>query len=252
LLLPGVLAGGKVRFKIRGGTSGKWAMPYDFFAEVFVSQLRRYADIDLKLVRRGYYPKGGGEIDLKIKGDYTLDNLSAAPKLNLIEQGNLMHIKGVSHASADLEKAQVAERQARAAKQALNKLNIPVQIAHHYSETLSTGSGVTLWAIFSLREDEVDVNNPMRLGADALGERGKRAEVVGEEAAKKLLGEIESGAVVDSHLADNLVPFIAVFGGQFKTSEITDHTKTCVYVVEQFLGKCVEIDEGNKVIRKID
>jgi RNA 3'-phosphate cyclase len=251
ILLPGILAGGKVRFKIKGGTSGKWAMPYDFLNEVFVPQLRRYADIDLKLVRRGYYPKGGGEIDLKIRGKYTFDSKADAPRIDLVEQGNLVQIKGVSHAASDLEKAQVAERQARAAKQVMSKLNVPVQISAQYSETFCPGSGITLWAIFSLREDEVDVENPIRLGADALGERGKRAEIVGEEAAKKLLGEINSGAVVDSHLADNLMPFIAVFGGQIKTSSITNHAKTNVYTVERFLGKCLEIDEENKIIRKI-
>jgi len=82
-------------------------------------------------------------------------------------------------------------------------------------------------------------------------ERGKRAEVVGEDAAKKLLAEIESGAPVDRHTADNLVPFLAVFGGEIKVSEVTDHTRTGVYVVEKFLGKCLEIDAENKIIRKI-
>ncbi|MBN1544999.1 RNA 3'-terminal phosphate cyclase [Candidatus Woesearchaeota archaeon] len=251
LLLPSILAGGKVRLKIRGGTSGKWAMPFDFFNELFVPQLKRYADIDCKLVRRGYYPKGGGEIELKIRGRHTFQELESAPKIDLVRQGHLMQIKGVSHASSDLEKAQVAERQARAAKQALSRLNAPIQISSQYSETISTGSGITLWAIFSLQEDDVDVNNPIRLGADALGEPGKRAEMVGEEAAKRLLREIGSGAAVDSYLADSLIPFIAVFGGRFRTSEITGHTKTGAYVVEKFLGRCLEIDDENRMIRKI-
>ena len=251
LLLPGMLAGGKVRFKIRGGTSGKWAMPYDFLKEVFVPQLRRYADIDLQLLRRGYYPKGGGEIDLKIRGKYAFVNKKEAPQIKIIEQGHLMQIKGVSHASSDLEKAEVAERQARAAKRLLIKLNVPVNIDNHYSNTFSVGSGITIWAVFSKDADDVDVQNPIRLGADALGERGKRAEVVGEEAAKKLLGEIESGAPVDVHMADNLVPFVALFGGQIKVSKVTDHVRTGAYVVEKFLGKCLEIDDLNRIIRSI-
>jgi len=251
LLLPGMLAGGKVRFKIRGGTAGKWAMPFDFFNELLVPQLRRYCEIDSKLVRRGYYPKGGGEIDLKIKGNYTIDNIEGASPIKLDTQGHLMQIKGLSHASSDLQDAHVAERQARAAKQVLLKQNVPVQISTQYSDTLSTGLGITLWAVFSLSEDDVDVTNPIRLGADALGERGKRAEAVGEEAAKQLVAEIGSGAAVDKHLADNLVPVIALFGGEIKVSEITDHTKTGVYVVEKFLGDCLSVDEEEKVIMKI-
>jgi len=251
LLLPALLAGGKVRLKIRGGTAGQWAMPYDFFSNVLLPQLKRYADIDSKLEHRGYYPKGGGEVDIKIKGLFTFETKDTAPKIDLVSQGNLFHIKGLSTSSSDLEKAQVSERQAVSAKHALSKLNISTSIESQYCETLSTGSEITLWAVFSKISDDVDVNNPILLGADALGEIGKRAEIVGEEAANKLIKEVESGAAVDVHTADNLIPFIAVFGGQIKTSEITDHAKTNIYVVEQFLGKCIEIDEHNRIIRKI-
>ncbi|MFC1742148.1 RNA 3'-terminal phosphate cyclase [Nanoarchaeota archaeon] len=251
LWVPLVLGGGKFRLKIKGGTDTKWSMPVDYLREVFVPQMKRYADVEISVVRRGHYPKGGGEISLKIKGKYTLENLGEAPQISLFEQGNLIQIKGVSHASSDLEGANVAERQARAAKHLLTRLNVPVNIAAQYSETFSTGSGITLWAVFSKAEDDIDVANPILLGADALGERGKRAEVVGEDAAKKLLSEIESGAAVDSHLADNLVPFVALFGGGFKTSSLTDHTKTNVYAVEQFLGKCLEVDDVGSVVRKL-
>jgi RNA 3'-terminal phosphate cyclase (GTP) len=133
----------------------------------------------------------------------------------------------------------------------LSKLNVPVKLDVEYADALCAGSEIVLWAMFSRHEDELDTENPIILGADSLGERGKRAEIVGEEAAKKLLGLIESKAPVDSHTADNLVPFIAVFGGEMKVSEITNHLRTNVYVVEQFFGKCIEIDEKNKTIRKI-
>jgi len=249
LLLPAMLSGGKVRLKIKGGTSGKWAMPYDFFSAVLLPQLRRYADIDAKLIKRGYYPAGGGEIDLKVKGKYTFPSENA-PKLSLTEQCRLICIKGVSHASSDLQKGQVAERQASAAKHVLAKLNVPVKIDTEYADALSAGSEIVLWAMFSKHEDELDINNPIILGADELGERGKRAEVVGEEAAKKLLKEIQSGAPVDAHTADNLLPFIAVFGGEMKVSEITDHIRTNVYVVEKFLGKCIQVDEEKRIIEK--
>ncbi|NQU79503.1 RNA 3'-terminal phosphate cyclase [Candidatus Woesearchaeota archaeon] len=250
LWLPLILFPGTFRLKFKGGTDTKWSMPIDYLAQVFVPQIQRYADITVKLIRRGYYPRGGGEVDIRIKGKYSFDTISeGAPQINLTEQGILLQIKGVSHASLDLEKDQVAERQARAAKNALLRLDVPVHIDLQYSETLSTGSGITLWAIFSKSEDDVDVHNPIRLGADSLGEKGKKAEVVGEEAARKLLEEIESGAAVDRHLADNLVPFLAVFGGEIKTSVVTDHTKTNIYAAEQFLGKRIEI--VNTTIRRI-
>ncbi|MFQ5475047.1 MAG: RNA 3'-terminal phosphate cyclase, partial [Candidatus Nanoarchaeia archaeon] len=81
---------------------------------------------------------------------------------------------------------------------------------------------------------------------DVLGARGKQSEEVGEEAASALVKEIKSGAAVDPYLADNLIPFLAVFGGKMKMSSITEHTKTNMWVCEQFLGKCFEV-EGNVI-----
>ncbi|MEK6869003.1 MAG: RNA 3'-terminal phosphate cyclase, partial [Nanoarchaeota archaeon] len=91
-----------------------------------------------------------------------------------------------------------------------------------------------------------------RLGAGALGERGKKAEIVGEEAAKKLSAEIESKAPVDQHLADQLLQFLALAGGKIKASKITAHAKTNIYTIEKFLGKTFSIDESNNIISAIN
>lgn len=258
LLLPSLFAGSKVRLKISGGTSGKWAMPFDFFNEVFVPHIRKFCEkIDVKLERRGYYPAGGGKIDIKITPKYKLKDFenfaelrkfifSEEKDIDLTEQGTLLQIKGISHASISLENAQVAERQSKSAKALLSYFNVPVQIKNEYSNTLSTGSGITLWAKFALG-DEMDFVNPIILGADALGEKGKRAEQVGKQAAEKLIKEIKYNAAVDKHTADNLIPFL-VFGGKIKTSEITNHTKTNIWICEKFLGKLFNIDEDKKII----
>jgi len=251
LLIPSIFADSKIRLKIIGGTDVIWSPEFDYFNNVIIPQIRKYADIETSLIKRGYYPKGGGKVDIKIKPKFNLENIKEAPKINLTEQHSLIQIKGISHASLDLQKANVAERQAKAAKLILSKLNCPIQIRTEYCETLSTGSGITLWAIFSKDPDEIDINNPIILGADALGERGKRAEQVGKEAAEKLLKEIESKAPVDLHLADNLIPFLSLFSGKIKVSKITNHTLTNIYVCEQFLGKVFEVDKERGIIRKI-
>lgn len=248
LLIPSIFADSKVRLKITGGTDVNWSPQFDYLNNVIIPQLKKYADIEVSLIKRGYYPKGGGKVDVKIKPKFNLESIKEAPKINLTEQYNLIQIKGISHASLDLQKGQVAERQAKSARLILNRLNCPIQIRREYSQTLSTGSGITLWVIFSKDPEEMDITNPIILGADALGERGKRSEEVGKEAADKLLGEIESKAPVDRHLADNLIPFIGLIGDTIKVSEITDHTLTNIYVCEQFLGKIFEVDKENKII----
>jgi len=255
LLLPAMFADKKVRFRITGGTSGKWAMPVDYFSNVFMPHLKKFCEkINVKLLKRGYYPKGGGKVDIEIKPrwsasnfkDFLIEMKRQGPFVDVVEQGKLLQIKGISHASKLLENSQVAERQAKAAKVLLSKYMCPVQIQTEYCDTRSTGSGITLWAIFS-KGEEIDFSNPVILGSDALGERGKRAEIVGNEAAEALMKEIDSKGAVDSHLADNLVPFL-IFGGRLKTSNITKHCRTNMWVCEQFLGKMFKIDEENKVI----
>lgn len=260
VLLPSMFADKPVKLNIIGGTDSKWAAPIDYFKEVFLPQLQKYADIECKLIKRGYYPKGNGRVQIKINPIYKISDFTDfnefsknlkenAPKINTAEQGYLIHIKGISHASLDLQDANVAERQAKAAEIALSNYKCPKNIQTSYSEALSIGSGITLWAIFSTNEDEIDIKNPIRLGADALGEKGKQAEIVGKEAAQKLAEEIRTSAPVDMHLADQLLQFMAlVQNSSIKTSKITSHTKTNIYAIEKFLGKTFEIDESNNLI----
>lgn len=248
-LLPAcITAGRKVKLTIKGGTCGKWQMPAEYFMEVFLPPLRRYAGIKAKLVKRGYYPAGGGVVELSIAPKFTFEKRNEAPKTEITEQGIMHYIKGVSHASASLQERQVAERQARAAEISLRELGCPVSIASQYSNTLSSGSGITLWAVFSNEKDEIDFMNPRIIGADTIGDRGMPSEEVGTSAAAQLIKEIKSGAPVDSHLADNLIPFLAIFGGKIKVSEITKHTLANIYTAEQFLGKVFEVDEKNSII----
>ncbi|MCX6708183.1 MAG: RNA 3'-terminal phosphate cyclase [Candidatus Woesearchaeota archaeon] len=250
VLLPCMFANKTHKLTIVGGTDTEWSMPIDYFANVLVPQYRRVCGLEVKVLKRGYYPKGGGQVELTIKpivkrNEFeTFEDFTAALKHKafVLEQGKLVCIKGTSHASKTLENAKVADRQASAAKQALSGLNVPIEITTEYADTLSTGSGITLWAIFA-KNDDIDNENPIRTGADALGELGKPAEKVGTEAAQKLLKELN--APVDSHLADNLIPLMALCKpSKITTTQITLHAKTNIWVTEQFLGKTFEIKEN--------
>jgi RNA 3'-terminal phosphate cyclase len=262
ILMPLFFADKNSTITITGGTDTKWSQPIDFLKEVLLPQIRKYCnDIQINLLRRGYYPKGQGKVVVEIKPKYHLKDFQSfeemqkkiseeVPKINLTEQGQLVQIKGVSHASIDLQNAKVAERQADSAKEQLTKqgISVPIEIRPEYNQTESTGSGITLWAIFASNND-IDLDNPVRLGSDELGERGKPAEKVGKQAAQKLIQEIESKskAPVDKHLADNLVPWL-VFGGKYKVSELTLHAKTNVWVVNNFFKDKLEIDEKENLV----
>ena len=253
LLLPCMFGHKSHTITAIGGTDVAWSMPVDYFANVVIPQFNRVCNIEVKVLKRGYYPKGGGRVQVVVKPQFSLkkagsfDGLLEAlkeKKFLLIERGKLMKVKGVAHASKDLIDARVAERMAASAKQELISLGVPTDCSFEYAATESPGAGISIWAIYSLKDDDIDAQNPVRLGADSLGEQGKKSESVGQDAAAKLRKEMI--APVDSHLADNLIPLLALCGGEMEVSQITPHVLTNVEVIKAFLGGCIEI-KGNRV-----
>ncbi len=267
VLIPALFAPGKVRLKLTGGTNVSHSQPAEYFSSAFMPHLSSFGKIGFSLLQRGYFPKGNGKVELEIRpffslGDYdTFADLRKAlsqqlPGISLFERGKLLKISGVSHASSDLKQAEVADRQAHSAKVSIlhqlqkQGISCPVIIQPEYSNSLSTGSGVSLFAHFAAAgKEEPGTIHPVVLGADSLGERGKSSEAVGQEAATALIKEVSSGACVDRYLADQLIPFMALSGNsKIIASEITNHCLTNIFVVEKFLGRCFEVDKETKVI----
>jgi len=237
-ILPALLfADDACEVVIRGGTDVKWAPPIDAVRFVLFPALRRLgAKIELELIRRGHYPRGGGIVKL-----YTEPIDGTLKPINLTEQGTVKAIKGISHC-VRLPK-HVAERQAKAAKNLLMTIceNVNIELEWYPRDKdphLGPGSGIVLWA-------ETTTNAILEF--DALGERGKPAEKVGEEAARGLIDQINRGGAVDVHHTDQLIPYMALAKGESKilSSEISLHTLTAIHVAEKLIGAEFKV-EGNQ------
>ncbi|OYT31211.1 RNA 3'-phosphate cyclase [Candidatus Woesearchaeota archaeon ex4484_78] len=236
----------KTKLRIIGGTDVKWSPTIEYFNNVFLYYLRKYAEISVKVLRRGYYPKGGGIVEIIVK-PY---NKNKKQPLLLVEKPSNYDILGVSHASKNLRERMVAERQAnRAAMIIKEKLGVKPTINVEYSDTLSSGSGICLWAYGSSDNDFSEDSEGIVLGSDSLGEQSIKAETVGERAALNLVKNIREG-VVDELLADQLTPLIGLVGGALKTSKITNHTRTNVYVTNLFLNNTLQIE--NNIVKNIN
>jgi len=148
--------------------------------------------------------------------------------LRAVEPGKLVAVRGES-AVGNLPLA-IAERQKDAAlakiAPALRDSGIHADV--RVISAPATGQGTFL---FLAAESEGAV-----AGFCALGARGKRAEKVGEEAAGAFLDHAGSGAALDPHLADQLVPYLALADGEsdFTTSEVTVHLLTNLWAVGLF------------------
>lgn len=221
---------------IIGGTDVAWSPPIDYVRLIMLRVLRWMGLIvNLEVKRRGHYPRGGGEVRV------TVDPVSKLKPLHLTSQGRLLKIEGISHCVKLPQ--HVAERQARAAIEKLREKDLDVEYdieLEYYPRGsdphLSPGSGIVLAAV---TEETV-------LGGDSLGEKGKPAEIVGREAAEKLIREIESGAALDSHMSDMILPYIAIADGTstFTGSKLTMHAHTNMYVIERIAGVKFQLLEG--------
>ena len=228
-LIPvAVFADSETKVRIRGGTDVKWSPPMDFYTEVFLKAIREMGcDVHLDLKRRGYYPKGDGLVEAKITPSHQLKGIV------LVESERTREgvVKGISH-SCGLP-AHVAERQAKAAESVLTENGYDAEIKTEIENGggRTTGCGITLWKGYK--------------SGSALGERGKRAERVGEEAAGNIIKELESASTVDVYLADQLIPYIALADGksEIRVREMTKHLETNMYVTKKFLDVEFEIEK---------
>ena len=92
------------------------------------------------------------------------------------------------------------------------------------------------------------------IGADSLGARGKRAEDVGREAGSRMASLIESGAAVDSNLADMLCPLLSLAEGDsaLRVQEVSPHLRTGMYVAGLFTGcDCTQAKEGRTSLVRV-
>lgn len=257
VILPCMFAPGKITLNIKGGTCGKWQASVDYIQNILLPYLQRFVEkIELKVLKRGYFPRGGGEVKVEITPRFKLidfDSFSSLgeelrykiKKIIITNQGNLEQIRGVVNVSHELQEKEVAERIKKAAEGSLGTDNCPINIRVDYANSQSVGGEVVLWAIFS-NDGEVDYDNPVILGGDSLVEKGKSSEEIGKEAARKLRGEIDSESAVDHYLADQLIQFMGLLpGSSIKASSVSNHTQTNIYVVEKFLAVGFKVEGRN-------
>jgi RNA 3'-phosphate cyclase len=229
VMLPAIKAPSPLQLTITGGTDVPWAPTVSYLTEVVLPLLKKMNyRAEMTVIKRGYYPRGGGEVSVALKGGDLIP-------LQLLDPGEILMIRGQTHASEGLRTRRVAERQEEGAMAVLEQAYHPAEIEVKYGPTQSPGSGIDLWA---LAKHTV-------LGANALGARGKQAEEVGAEAAAALLGQVESGAALDEWMGDQILPFLAVTEGESAISvpSITDHLRTNLWVIDQFLSLETHIRE---------
>lgn len=226
--LPLAACAGRSIVRVTGGTHVPWSPNYHYLRYTWLRFLRRVGfEIDLHMERAGFYPKGGGRVTLVEEG------IAQPAPLLLRERGRLQRISGIS-AVARLPLS-IAERQRNQALRRLEAIACEdVQIEVSELRAASPGTVIVLAAEF---EHTV-------AAYASLGEKGKPAEKVADEAVEGLLRFLGSNATVDEFQADQLLLPLAVAQGEsfFLTARVTNHLLTNAEVLRLFLPVEIVID----------
>lgn len=245
LLLPILLSGKEFKIKFKGGATDTFFSPtIDYFRFVFLENIKNLISqvskekefLKINIIKRGFYPKGNSQVEVKTLPTSVLKKVG---EFNLIERGKLKKILIISGASASLKEKKVAERQISGVHQTpifYKKVHLPIETKIEYYDSFSNGSQITIVGEFERS----------LIGASSLGKIGKSSEEVGREAGMSFLKEVKEEAVVDSHFADQILPYVSLFAlkAEIKSSFITEHTKTNAWVIEKFLDGKFEFDKN--------
>ncbi len=222
ILLPLSMARGTSKATLIGGTHVPWSPPFHYFSEVLLPAIERMGiSAEAILERWGYYPKGGGMMDLKVNPPGELKAIS------LVDRGSLKGIRGLSTVS-HLPR-HVAERQKEQALKRIHKeLKKEAEIA--VLEDAPSDSPGSFMAIMADYEGAI-------AGFSSLGSKGKPAEKVADEAVDAFKDYFKAKGCLDPHLGDQLIPFMALAKGRssFTTTRLTDHLLTNLWVLQHFL-----------------
>jgi len=220
-MLPAAVASGeRCVISIRGGTDVRAAPPIDYFSAVLLPLLAKLGvRASLTVERRGYYPKGGGEVRLE------LAPTAALLPLDVNAPGALDRIEMRAHVS-QLPR-EIAERMAAAALQALPSAeSVDSQVdAFGADRSAGPGGAIVLRALMARTV----------LGAAQVAERGVRAELLGRLAGESLASDLRAGATLDPHAADQMLVFLALARGasRFRVRELSSHARTAIWLLEK-------------------
>ncbi len=220
VLMPLVLADGPSRLVLEGGTHNMLAPPFDFIAKSFLPIINRMGPrVEARLVRHGFYPRGGGRIEIDIT-PAPLVPIECTSRGLLVERSATTLVAALPPG--------VAERIDATARKALS--DWPDEAFAIRELPLEQGPGVILM-LEAAFEHVTEV-------VSGFGKLGVSAERVATTAAGRMAGYLQSDAFAGPYLADQLLlPFALAGAGAFTTVKPSQHSRTAADVIERFIAR---------------
>ncbi len=237
ILIPLALASGNSKVILKGGTHVAWSPPVTYIDEVYLPTLKRLGvRAEVKLNAWGWYPRGGGKVELRVTG-----SKRPLSGLQLLERGAIRKIRGLAVVT-ELP-AHIPQRMANRAANLLQQAHLPSQLEPVRERGIAPGAGLFLTAEYE----------HCRAGFGALGSRGIPAERVAETAVRELLDFHARAVPVDTFLGDQLLLPLALSSqtSRYRVASISKHLTTNAWVIEQFELADIAIEADRQLVRVI-
>ena len=225
VLPPLLVASGRSRIVLSGGTHNPRAPTADFTARAFLPVLRAMgAVVDVQVTRPGFFPAGGGELVLTIEGGRSLTPPT------LLTRGRITQID--ARAYVDQLPATIGHRELLVLRDRLKLPRERLRVIELHGP--GPGNCVVADVVFAAGAEVVS----------ALGERRRSSQDVAGEVADGVEAFIAADVPVGEHLADQLlIPLALAGGGTFRTMAPTEHTRTNIEIVKLFVDVDIDVVE---------
>ena len=233
-VLPALMiAGGPSQLRLEGGTHNIYAPPVDFLERAFLPILARMGPkVEVTLQRPGFYPAGGGSIQVGIRPE------SQLRPIELVERGKIR--RRVACGVVSRLPLHIAEREVETVRR---RLSWPAEsVSTRQVESSGPGNVVTI-EIHSEHVTEVFTG---------FGQRGVPAEKVAAGAVREARRYLKAGVPVGGHLADQiLIPMALAGAGTFRTLAPSSHTTTNIETLGYFLDVSVRTDQIDRDVWQV-
>jgi RNA 3'-terminal phosphate cyclase (ATP) len=224
---------------LKGGTNATLAPQMDYWEQVFLPTLTDQCRLDPDqvqptVIRRGYFPKGGGEVHVRIQ-----PCRRPLRPIQLTDRGEVCEIRIRAFYAGRLPR-HLAQSMADAAlkylQQRITTRNSPYYNVQVVMEHQAVGSGLGILIV-------AKTTNGCLLAGSALSSPKKVAGQVGIDAAAELYATLQDGGCVDEWLQDQLIIFMALAQGssEMLTGSLTLHTQTAIWIAEEMAGVKFEV-----------
>lgn len=218
ILIPLLTASDFSRLTLKGGTHNPMAPPFDYLVRTFAPLINRLGpQLELDLIRPGFFPAGGGEFTAQIHPVRQLRGF------DLLHRGEICR-RSARAILSRIDKT-IGTRQLRVFEEEFGILRENCEL-----EVASGSHGPGNAVLVAIQAGEISAT------FSAVGERNRSPESVAQEVIRQATVWQTADVPVDEHLADQwLLPMALSGGGTIRTTPPTRHTQTNADVIRMFL-----------------